>query len=133
MFLPFRCAGASRLLLLEYRYVLLRNHLERAIELLLSRLVFLLMSCILIVVIAFRHLLVFPRYAGHARVQLMPFRLFPYTILHCSLSYLSLLLFLKELITRLETFIGNRWLAIGANSVLRLYITSWSYFLNVLL
>ena len=91
------------------------------------------MSSVLVVVIAFGHLLVFPWYTGHTRVQLMPFRLFPYTILHCSLSYLSLLLFLKELITRLETLIGNRWLAVGAHGILRLDIASWSYFLNVLL
>ena len=133
MFLSFRCAGASRLLLLKYRYVLLRNHLERAIELLLSRLVFLLMSGILVVVITLRHLLVFPRYTGHARVQLMPFWLLSYSVLHCSLSYLSLLLFLKELIASMESPIRHRWLAVGTHSVLRLDITSWNYLLNVLL
>ena len=63
----------------------------------------------------------------------MPLRLLAYTILHRRLSYLSLLLFLKELIAGLECSVGYRWLAAGAHSVLRFDIASRHDFLNVLL
>ena len=103
------------------RFVALIHYITAFVVTRVILLLVILIVVIYVVIVSLRHLLIFVRYTGHTRHQLMPLRLMTHSILHLIFCLLSI-------------FVGsaNRLEAGGSSVTLRLYISCRYNFLNIL-